>query len=77
MRISKDLRFSLTAPLNTGDTEEQTYGCRHSNPEICNACFLDEVCAFASSDSICRRPSKSWKRYYLKLREGENHGTDN
>ena len=67
MRVKNELWFVLTAPLNNGDTEQQTYGCRHSNPEICKACFLDEVCAFSSSDNICKRPSKSWKRYYHKL----------
>jgi len=76
MRVNNELRFPLTAPLNAADTEQQTYGCRHSNPEICNACFLEDVCAFSSSDNICKKPSKSWKRYYYILLEEKIDGKD-
>lgn len=66
----KLLKFSLDAPLNKGDTESQTYGCRANNPDICKNCYIEGVCAFASSDHICKTPSAKWKKYYEKLKEG-------
>ena len=65
---ANNLRFSLKAPLNEGDTETQTYGCRANNPDICKNCFIDGVCAFVSSDNICKSPSAKWKTYYMKLK---------
>lgn len=50
----RQLRYSLTAPLNEGDTEIQTYGCRANNPDICKNCFVENVCAFTSPDHICK-----------------------
>lgn len=44
----KNLRFSLKAPLNIGDTETQTYGCRANNPDICKNCYVDGICAFTT-----------------------------
>ena len=55
--------------LNKLDTEDQTYGCRHSNPDICSYNGLAGVCAFCSKDSICKRPPRSWKKMYQKLKE--------
>lgn len=60
----KELRFSLKAPLNDGDTESQTYGCRATNPDICKNCYIEGICAFTSSDQICKAPSFKWKKYY-------------
>ena len=31
----KDLSISFNAPLNPQDTEQQTYGFRANNPDIC------------------------------------------
>lgn len=67
MNKENEIRFPLTAPLNEFDTEKQTYGCRHSNPEICNSCYIEKICAFTSSDHICKKPSKSWVKFYQKL----------
>ena len=61
------LKFSLTAPLNKGDSKETTYGCRHSDPDICGSCYMDGICAFSSNDKICKRPSKKWLKTYYKL----------
>ena len=72
----KELRFSLTAPLNEGDTEKQTYGCRANNPSICKNCYLDGVCAFATKDNICKAPSTKWKKYYRQLK-GDRHVSEN
>ena len=63
------IRFSLSDPLNDKDTEYQTYGCRHTNPEICGSCDLVGVCAFVTSDFICKKPSRQWKNHFKLLAE--------
>lgn len=67
----KNLRFSLKAPLNIGDTETQTYGCRANNPDICKNCYVDGICAFTTENNICKAPSAKWKKYFLMLKEKE------
>lgn len=64
----KDLKVPYNAPLNEQDTENQTYGCRANNPDICANNGLFGVCAFASQDSICRKPSRAWKKKYHELK---------
>jgi hypothetical protein len=49
-------------PLHTLDTENQTFGCRHTNPSICGKHSLPVVCAFAREDNICLAPSTSWQK---------------
>lgn len=68
----KELRVPLYSRLHKEDTEEQTYGCRHSNPDICKYCYVDEVCAFVSKDSICKNPSRKWKRVYKDFKENRD-----
>lgn len=71
--MSKDLKVPFKAPLNEMDTEEQTYGCRAINPDICIRNGLIDVCAFVSIDSVCRKPSRAWKnQYYTLLKEEKN-----
>ena len=65
----KNLRIAFNAPLHKEDTENQTYGCRANNPDICASNYLPGVCAFASEDCICHKPSRAWKKQYNKLRE--------
>ena len=36
---NKGLKFSIKEPLNPGDSESQTYGCRANNPDICKNCY--------------------------------------
>lgn len=50
--------------LQKDDTCNQTYGCRHSNPELCKYIDLEGKCAFASEDEICKFPPKSWKIFF-------------
>ena len=69
----QNLRFSIKDPLNCGDTEFQTYGCRANNPDICKNCYIENVCAFTSEDHICKAPSAKWKSYYHVLRKAENN----
>ena len=65
----RSLRIPFSAPLNEGDTEKTTYGCRQNNPDICANNSLPDVCAFVRADCICQKPSRSWKKQYLKLKE--------
>lgn len=60
--------------LNPIDNEYQTYGCRHTNPDICSNNGLPNVCAFVSEDCICKRPPKSWKKLLETLK---NERTEN
>lgn len=65
----KDLHIKFDDKLNKEDTETQTYGCRQNNPNICSSNGIEGVCAFASKDCICKKPSRAWKKQYQKLKE--------
>lgn len=65
----KNLQVDFNAPLNELDSEIQTYGCRQNNPDICGSNGLEGICGFASSDCFCKKPSRSWKKQYNKLKE--------
>ena len=69
-------RVEFNVPLNKQDTEFQTYGCRHTNPEICKKNGLTSVCAFAREDGICKNPSKSWAKQYRALASLENKSVE-
>jgi hypothetical protein len=58
------------APLKEGDTETQTVGCRHTNPDICSSHSLLRVCAFSRADGMCLKPPSSWLKQFKKLKEG-------
>ena len=64
----KDIHVDFRAPLNEGDTEQQTIGCRANNPDICANNGIPGVCAFSSEDGICRKPSRAWKKQYNALK---------
>ena len=72
MEYDKKMRVKFRAPLQDGDTETTTRGCRANNPDICANCYLDDVCAFVRPDGICLRPTKAWKKQYNRLKEAEN-----
>ena len=67
-KFPKELCIPIRAPLNEIDTEDQTWGCRQSNPDICGFCYLDGVCAFCNNDHICKHPSARWKKIYRELK---------
>ena len=68
----KEFVFPFNAPLNVLDRDNQTYGCRQNNPEICGNNNLPEICAFCRSDHMCLKPSRAWKKqYYALLEKGE------
>ena len=69
MRI---VRFN--APLNKQDTESQTYGCRHTNPEICKKNGLMDICALVRKDGICKSPSTAWVKQYQLLASMNEQG---
>ena len=71
MNKNRDLHVGFHAPLKAQDTEKQTYGCRANNPDICANNGVSNICAFASDDCLCKKPSRAWKKQYLKLKEGQ------
>lgn len=62
--MNKKLIFSLKDPIHKEDSEECTYGCRHSNPDICKSAYMDGVCAFCAEDKKCKNPPNSWRKFY-------------
>ncbi len=72
MGFDKELKVKFGAPLQNGDTETTTRGCRANNPNICANCYLDGVCAFVREDGICIHPTAAWKKQYHKLKEATN-----
>jgi len=68
----KKYRIPLRAPLHKDDTQNQTFGCRANDPSICKNCYVEGICAFTSTDHICKAPSAKWKKYYNMLREGKD-----
>ena len=63
------LRIPFSERLHELDTAEQTFGCRHSNPDICGSNSISGICSFTRSDHLCLKPSKAWPKQYLKLKE--------
>lgn len=61
--------IAFDTPLNPQDTETQTYGCRHTNPDICGNNNMPDICAFVRDDCICKKPSRSWKKQYHVLKD--------
>lgn len=57
------------SPLHASDTEEQTYGCRHTNPDICSKYHMPKVCAYARPDNKCQSPPASWPKQFWKLNQ--------
>ena len=57
------------APLHILDSERQTFGCRHTNPDICASHSLTEVCAFVRKDNLCLKPPMTWPKQFLKLKK--------
>jgi hypothetical protein len=62
-------------PLEPGDTETQTVGCRHTNAANCGKNSMEGVCAFARRDRMCLLPPMSWPKQFEKLRTGPEPGT--
>ena len=56
------------APLNPKDTEKQTFGCRHTNPDICAKNGLPNVCGLVRVDKMCSAPPRTWPAQFKKLK---------
>jgi hypothetical protein len=65
--LNKDLKFAVDFSLNNLDSESQTFGCRHRDPEFCKHIDNKDVCAFVRLDCICKKPSSAWKKHHKKL----------
>lgn len=63
----KKMQIDFSAPINEGDTESTTWGCRHTNPDICGNNSIPGICAFVTDDCICRKPSRAWRKKYKQL----------
>ena len=63
-----ELKIPFNAPLRHLDSETQTYGCRANNSDICGNNETPNICAFSCADCICKKPSRAWKKQYLKLK---------
>lgn len=66
----KEFCVDFNAPLCDYDSEEQTYGCRQTNPNICGSNGIEGICAFDSKDHICKHPSKASEKQFNKLKNG-------
>lgn len=67
--MNKEIHIDFSAPLCEKDKENQTYGCRHTNSEICKNNGIVGICALVSDDRICKRPSRAWAKKYNELME--------
>lgn len=56
------------APLHILDTEEHTFGCRHTQPDICAKNCMPKKCAFVNANNICYAPPQSWRKQFRKLK---------
>ena len=66
---NKNINVAFNAPLHPLDTATSTYGCRQNNPNICGNNGIPGICALVSDDCICKKPSRAWKKQFLKLKE--------
>lgn len=51
--IMNKMQVGFSEPLNDGNTENTTLGCRHTNPDICGSNGIPGKCVFISEDCIC------------------------
>jgi hypothetical protein len=65
----KPIKSIFHAWLNPLDSESQTQGCRHTNPDVCANHSLPQKCAFVREDGICFLPPKSWPKQYRHLKK--------
>ena len=75
--MDKEIKIPFNDKLNKEDTEDQTYGCRANNPNICANCYVPNICAFVRNDNICKKPTRAWKKQYETLKEEEKNGQKN
>lgn len=69
VKDKKEQKLAFHEPLRPNDTEKQTLGCRHTNPDICSNNELPGICAFVRGDNIGLRPPRSWPKQFAHLTE--------
>lgn len=69
--MSKSQPGNFHAPLQPGDSETLTIGCRHTNPDICAKNQMEGVCAFVRDDGMCKAPPLSWPKQFRFLKQQE------
>ena len=62
-----ELIIDPTAPLNSQDSPNQTYGCRCRTYQNCASNSMENVCAFVKADTICLKPPRRWAKQYEEL----------
>ncbi|HIC70775.1 MAG TPA: hypothetical protein EYO88_01620 [Alphaproteobacteria bacterium] len=62
------MKVDQRRPLSEHDTETQTLGCRHSNPDSCRNNSTEKKCAFVRDDNICLLPPRSWLKLFEELK---------
>ena len=67
LKLNLKMQINRNAPLFDKDTENKTFGCRHTNSLICKNNSLADVCAFVRRDKICTIPPASWKKQFFEL----------
>ena len=67
MRPKQRQQGMFHAPLKPKDSEAQTEGCRHTNPDICGSHSLPKVCVFVRTDGMCLKPPASWPKQFRLL----------
>jgi hypothetical protein len=55
-------------PLGLQDTEKETLGCRHANPDLCAKNSMQKVCAFVRGDHMCTSPPRTWPKSFRNLK---------
>jgi hypothetical protein len=65
------MKVDPNSPLSPTDTENQTYGCRYFNPNMCMNYHLVTKCAFVRKDKICLKPPNTWNKKYQLLKESQ------
>jgi hypothetical protein len=62
------MKLDQKRPLSPHDTEWETLGCRHSNPDICRNHSTEGKCAFVREDERCLLVPRSWKKLFKELK---------
>ena len=55
------------APVQPGESESRTVGCRYKRSRDCPKNRMRNVCAFVREDGICLAPPVTWKRHWRKI----------
>jgi hypothetical protein len=63
-----ELDEGMFAPVQPGESESRTLGCRHRNACHCKDNRAPKVCALVRSDHVCLAPPATWRIHYRRLR---------